>query len=98
MIRRPPRSTLFPYTTLFRSGTVADIQRSIGVVTVQSSAGRLAVELPAQALLGLHTGDRLWLELAVRPVPDVSALYGRDAARQQKSLKTLFLMLFGQSK
>src|SRR5256885_9843584 len=23
MIRRPPRSTLFPYTTLFRSGTYA---------------------------------------------------------------------------
>src|SRR4051812_36268221 len=25
MIRRPPRSTLFPYTTLFRSATVADV-------------------------------------------------------------------------
>ena len=25
MIRRPPRSTLFPYTTLFRSGTIAAI-------------------------------------------------------------------------
>src|SRR3712207_7831247 len=24
MIRRPPRSTLFPYTTLFRSGPVRD--------------------------------------------------------------------------
>src|SRR2546429_7290247 len=24
MIRRPPRSTLFPYTTLFRSGDVVD--------------------------------------------------------------------------
>src|SRR3712207_7791758 len=24
MIRRPPRSTLFPYTTLFRSGLVVD--------------------------------------------------------------------------
>src|SRR3989442_15008580 len=24
MIRRPPRSTLFPYTTLFRSGPVAE--------------------------------------------------------------------------
>src|SRR5260370_13248533 len=24
MIRRPPRSTLFPYTTLFRSRTLAD--------------------------------------------------------------------------
>src|SRR5256885_7229022 len=25
MIRRPPRSTLFPYTTLFRSGIVPDV-------------------------------------------------------------------------
>src|SRR2546430_12064253 len=25
MIRRPPRSTLFPYTTLFRSGAAAEI-------------------------------------------------------------------------
>src|SRR3712207_7712561 len=28
MIRRPPRSTLFPYTTLFRSFPVAPAQRS----------------------------------------------------------------------
>src|SRR5690349_23482760 len=29
MIRRPPRSTLFPYTTLFRSdGEVADLDRA----------------------------------------------------------------------
>src|SRR3712207_7354268 len=28
MIRRPPRSTLFPYTTLFRSCKVADELRS----------------------------------------------------------------------
>src|SRR5687768_18102457 len=27
MIRRPPRSTLFPYTTLFRSASRADHQR-----------------------------------------------------------------------
>src|SRR3989442_8896181 len=26
MIRRPPRSTLFPYTTLFRSGWCPDVQ------------------------------------------------------------------------
>src|SRR3712207_8994219 len=34
MIRRPPRSTLFPYTTLFRSGGVAGVggllQRRLG--------------------------------------------------------------------
>src|SRR3712207_9436415 len=28
MIRRPPRSTLFPYTTLFRSGVVRRIANS----------------------------------------------------------------------
>src|SRR3712207_7657857 len=27
MIRRPPRSTLFPYTTLFRSNAGADLHR-----------------------------------------------------------------------
>src|SRR3712207_8443730 len=27
MIRRPPRSTLFPYTTLFRSLEVAEVRR-----------------------------------------------------------------------
>src|SRR5256885_5240314 len=29
MIRRPPRSTLFPYTTLFRSGNDADRLRAL---------------------------------------------------------------------
>src|SRR2546430_9651172 len=29
MIRRPPRSTLFPYTTLFRSGASADLWRTV---------------------------------------------------------------------
>src|ERR1039458_7216281 len=29
MIRRPPRSTLFPYTTLFRSGAVADVKNAV---------------------------------------------------------------------
>src|SRR3712207_8474110 len=29
MIRRPPRSTLFPYTTLFRSAPVAHVQQDV---------------------------------------------------------------------
>src|SRR2546427_7190409 len=29
MIRRPPRSTLFPYTTLFRSEVMRDSQRAV---------------------------------------------------------------------
>src|SRR3990167_8976172 len=31
MIRRPPRSTLFPYTTLFRSVLAEDVDRTGGI-------------------------------------------------------------------
>src|SRR2546422_4071724 len=30
MIRRPPRSTLFPYTTLFRSVSISNTERAVG--------------------------------------------------------------------
>src|SRR6202158_4434147 len=30
MIRRPPRSTLFPYTTLFRSQAISDYKKALG--------------------------------------------------------------------
>src|SRR3712207_6921207 len=33
MIRRPPRSTLFPYTTLFRSAEVRNLDRRLQPVT-----------------------------------------------------------------
>src|SRR3712207_6988944 len=39
MIRRPPRSTLFPYTTLFRSFVVADSQGN--VVSATQTLGNL---------------------------------------------------------
>src|SRR3712207_8268571 len=35
MIRRPPRSTLFPYTTLFRSDDLADDLERAGLVDVR---------------------------------------------------------------
>src|SRR3712207_8270205 len=40
MIRRPPRSTLFPYTTLFRSGEShnACLLQNHGTITVGESA------------------------------------------------------------
>src|SRR5689334_24149983 len=40
MIRRPPRSTLFPYTTLFRSLAVEDV----GHVTVKTRQAQLVVQ------------------------------------------------------
>src|SRR5438477_2407607 len=37
MIRRPPRSTLFPYTTLFRSEITSECRRSRGLSPVRRS-------------------------------------------------------------
>src|SRR3712207_9015610 len=36
MIRRPPRSTLFPYTTLFRSGSRPASSRPTGIGTART--------------------------------------------------------------
>src|SRR3712207_8127621 len=47
MIRRPPRSTLFPYTTLFRS-------RGIGFRTADQIASRLGIE--PTALIRVRAG------------------------------------------
>src|SRR5256885_3803638 len=47
MIRRPPRSTLFPYTTLFRS--LAKYVREERVLTLQEAIRKLAA-LPAATL------------------------------------------------
>src|SRR5256886_5945276 len=47
MIRRPPRSTLFPYTTLFRSGIAAIAQDALVAVDVaHRAAARRRVEEP----------------------------------------------------
>src|SRR5258707_5285916 len=44
MIRRPPRSTLFPYTTLFRSLTIA--------AAPPTECAKLAVDVPEAPLAG----------------------------------------------
>src|SRR3712207_8861015 len=68
MIRRPPRSTLFPYTTLFRSGRLA----------ARRAADEHAERGPA-AVLGL--ADRLLHRRRARPGRHVAApVAGRDRA------------------
>src|SRR5260370_24184395 len=52
MIRRPPRSTLFPYTTLFRSSRVNDIfvevEKQLASLKRQASKARRYAELREQ--------------------------------------------------
>src|SRR3712207_8361136 len=60
MIRRPPRSTLFPYTTLFRSLLEDQPAGDAGTATAKrmicSSLGQEYFELP------LYGFDVVWLE------------------------------------
>src|SRR5438067_5028377 len=53
MIRRPPRYTLFPYTTLFRSGgrrllRGGELQRPLGAGQPLARVHQAAAELPAR--------------------------------------------------
>src|SRR3989475_12411424 len=61
MIRRPPRSTLFPYTTLFRS-FIALLNEAVTVVLrgtpVAPGAGACAVTVGATSVVKLQREDR----------------------------------------
>src|SRR2546430_5965804 len=65
MIRRPPRSTLFPYTTLFRSAPTPTARPTAGGGTTRSAnsegrvgAGGAAGAGRAAGLMGGFKGDR----------------------------------------
>src|SRR2546422_6432504 len=63
MIRRPPRSTLFPYTTLFRSAMILDRSRQplrhAEVPVPEPGAGQVLVQVRACAVCrtDLHVVD-----------------------------------------
>src|SRR3712207_8425723 len=97
MIRRPPRSTLFPYTTLFRSGDGLDLLEDLSsrTVTLVLSAnlepGRFAraVEAGASGVLHKstpHHGDsRRGAEARGRGGAALARRRRRDAAPRQRS-------------
>src|SRR3712207_7835913 len=68
MIRRPPRSTLFPYTTLFRSNPALGVR---GLRVARRDPGLLERQLDAVAEAAARTGSTPW-EMApmVATVPE----------------------------
>src|SRR3712207_9561635 len=60
MIRRPPRSTLFPYTTLFRSEDVLTLLRDdVGARGVDAALAEHRVDLAAARVLRVAGVDHL---------------------------------------
>src|SRR3712207_7450226 len=74
MIRRPPRSTLFPYTTLFRSGDVGGVdQQDVGggdlghhPVARHGHLGGPALRLHVRVALGVLRSEEHTSELQSR--------------------------------
>src|SRR5690242_20969199 len=60
MIRRPPRSTLFPYTTLFRSQRVGEVRLEDRLAVVDGGA------LPVHAGVAQVVADDVVGQVAVR--------------------------------
>src|SRR3712207_7816147 len=77
MIRRPPRSTLFPYTTLFRSTTA--------VLAVPEDAAYEGPGEPVERRFVCAVQDRLPAGRTFRP-PWLTRLFSRDE-RDRKSTR-----------
>src|SRR3712207_8971768 len=74
MIRRPPRSTLFPYTTLFRSAIVGSMERFIGIL-IENYAGALPLWLAP-------------VQVAVLNISDAQATYVKEVEARLKKARS----------
>src|SRR2546422_3908236 len=87
MIRRPPRSTLFPYTTLFRSGRLARTIRFLEHVVagiVKLAGGRVerrSEEHTSELQSRLHLVCRLLLEKKKKKKRTNNTLYSHNIPR-----------------
>src|SRR5256885_15036574 len=69
MIRRPPRSTLFPYTTLFRS--LMNVERDSQKKILIGHKGEMLKKIGTEARKELETilGSKIYLGLFVKVSP-----------------------------
>src|SRR2546430_10262187 len=90
MIRRPPRSTLFPYTTLFRSGEELLLHR--GGELVRLVAPDVAVDRSEEHTSELQSQSnlvcRLLLEKKKRRVGRVASRASTESVRHLLALRT----------
>src|SRR3712207_7551285 len=74
MIRRPPRSTLFPYTTLFRSASSGRA----------SSSGEWLIP-SLQGMKTMALGTRLAIDIVSCAAPECMTAYGAPEAAAARS-------------
>src|SRR3712207_8181608 len=94
MIRRPPRSTLFPYTTLFRSPSVLFLYNWIGWVPGTRAARRAASAMTFSPALSHRTTSRgLRSEEHTSELQSRQYLVCRLLLEKKKTKKTMILYI-----
>src|SRR2546422_3742623 len=84
MIRRPPRSTLFPYTTLFRSPQHQRLGRRGGIAVLEPETGELGERAVVQLERRAGAGEVLNRRVAL-PGRRVVQLQDRKSTRLNSS-------------
>src|SRR3712207_1588821 len=87
MIRRPPRSTLFPYTTLFRSITEIVTRSLLSLTTVVATVAAMLAMSWRLTLLSLVVAPIL--VAALQPLPRTLRKGYRRAGDQQGELTAI---------
>src|SRR3712207_8964518 len=89
MIRRPPRSTLFPYTTLFRSGAKLELR-----VSKIAAAHALVPQPWRYGCLAFRWPDLMFVILAVEEVGIDPAAADRKSTRLNSSHANISYAVF----
>src|SRR2546430_3060849 len=99
MIRRPPRSTLFPYTTLFRSWGVSNFDAGdLDEISAVAGAGKIACNQGLYHRSEEHTSElqsqsnlvcRLLLEKKKNIAPSTDRTYLHTSASSMRGLLAL---------
>ena len=103
VIQHPAPASL-PRDDELRSGpvqrlpaVVTALTRDTGVVWLSCHAGLLNVALPEAAIAGLHTGDRLTVELSFPSTSEVAALAGQPH-NSRVGIAALLFAIFGRGR
>src|SRR2546430_12591604 len=93
MIRRPPRSTLFPYTTLFRSQVEERGQAAEPAVLASQGGGQVEPE-PVDVHVGQPVPQRVHDQPQRHRVPGVQRIADRKSTRLNSSHSQISYAVF----
>src|SRR5690242_21262790 len=98
MLRRPPRSTLFPYTTLFRSVVQIEVEddgRGLDLGAIRRKGGAAAAGLPDRDLARLIFGHGLDRKSTRLNSSHMSISYAVFCLKKKRTITTVIMRVRG---